>query len=49
MHLPVETIIDDELVSHLDPEWLHGVLLSIEKGANFIVVKVGNSPCHLSV
>ena len=46
MHLSIEAIVDDELVSHLDAEWLHWMFLAIEVGANLCVVEIGNSACR---
>ena len=40
VHLSVEAVVDDELVCHLDSEWLHRVLLSVEVGADFSVVEI---------
>ena len=34
IHLSIEFISDDQLVSHLDPERLHGVILAIMEGAD---------------
>jgi hypothetical protein len=34
MHLPVELILDNKLVGHLDPEWLHGVILTVVEASD---------------
>ena len=36
IHLAVKLVGDDQLMSDLDPEWLHWVLCSVVKGAHFI-------------
>jgi hypothetical protein len=45
-HLAVEAIVDNQLVRHLDSKGLHRMFLTVEEGAYFSVVEVGNSRWH---
>ena len=44
LHLPVETIVEEEVVGHPHPVRLHGVTLAIVVVANVTVVIVANFP-----
>ena len=44
LHLPVETIVEEEVVGHPHPVRLHGVTLSIVVVANVTVIIVANFP-----
>ena len=46
MHLSVKAIVDDELVCHLDSEWLHWMLLTVEVGADFSIIEIRDSALH---
>ncbi len=47
IHSSVESIINDELVRHFNPERFHRVLLAIIVRPNFIVIKVRYSFLHI--
>ena len=40
---PVELVVQNELVSHTDPVWLHRVALAIVEVPNLFVIEVGDS------
>lgn len=48
-HISIETIVQQKIVCHLDPVWLHWMTLTIIVVANVAIIKVYNASLVTSV